>query len=140
MSVTRIEPRLSPFLRFVVSGGIAALANILARLGLSQFTPYSIAIVFAYLIGMTVAYFLMKTFVFENSGKSIANEYIRFGLVNLVALVQVWLVSMVLVRWVFPATNFYWHSETIAHVIGVASPVITSYAAHKYFTFSSREK
>ncbi|MBD9455605.1 GtrA family protein [Rhizobium sp. RHZ02] len=140
MSLIRIEPRLSPFLRFVVSGGIAALVNILARLGLSQITSYSVAIVIAYLTGMTVAYLLMKTFVFENSGKSIANEYLRFGLVNLVALVQVWLVSMVLKRWLFPATDFNWHSETIAHIIGVASPVITSYAAHKSFTFSSREK
>jgi len=136
MSVTRIEPGLSPFLRFVVSGGIAALVNIFARLGLSQVTPYSVAIVIAYLIGMTVAYLLMKTFVFENSRKSIANEYIRFGLVNLVALVQVWLVSMVLVRWVFPALNFNWNSETVAHILGVASPVATSYTAHKYFTFS----
>ncbi|WP_454848284.1 GtrA family protein [Rhizobium binxianense] len=140
MSFDRIEARLrSPFLRFVVSGGIAAAVNVLARIGLSQITSYSVAIVIAYLAGMTTAYLLMKFFVFEDSGKSVANEYIRFGLVNVVALLQVWLVSMVLVRQVFPAIGFNWHDETIAHIIGVASPVATSYLAHKYFTFSSRD-
>ncbi|MBD9449817.1 GtrA family protein [Rhizobium sp. RHZ01] len=138
MNFNRIHA-LSPFLRFVISGGVAAAVNILARIGLSEITSYSIAIVIAYLFGMTTAYLLMKFFVFEDSGKSIANEYLRFGLVNVVALLQVWLVSMALVRWLFPAIDFNWYGETLAHIIGVSSPVATSYVAHKYFTFSSQE-
>ena len=137
MNVARIEDRLrSPFLRFVLAGGIAAAVNILSRVALSRFMPYGPAIVVAYLIGMTTAYMLMKLFVFEESGRTVAREYIRFGLVNLVALVQVWLVSMFLVEWFFPFIGFDWHNETCAHIIGVASPILTSYAAHKYFTFS----
>ncbi len=30
-----------------------------------------------------------------------------------------------------------WHAETIAHVIGVASPVITSYTLHMRLSFQS---
>ncbi|WFU12175.1 GtrA family protein (plasmid) [Rhizobium sp. CB3090] len=127
----------SPFLRFILSGGIAAAVNILSRVALSQLLSYSVAIVIAYLIGMTTAYMLMKRFVFEDSGKTVTQEYIRFGIVNIVALIQVWLVSIFLVHWIFPALEFQWHAETVAHVIGVVSPVVTSYAAHKYFTFAS---
>ncbi|TRL35336.1 GtrA family protein [Rhizobium straminoryzae] len=125
-----------PFVRFAVSGGIAAAANILSRMALSQITSYSVAIVLAYLIGMTTAYVLMKIFVFEQSGRRVHSEYVRFGLVNLVALAQVWGVSVVLARFVFPAISFETHAETAAHIIGVLSPIATSYFMHKHFTFA----
>ncbi|MFF2323682.1 GtrA family protein [Agrobacterium sp. NPDC058088] len=128
----------SPFVRFVVSGGIAAGVNVLSRAALSTITSYSAAIVIAYLIGMTTAYGLMKLFVFEESGRRPEAEYLRFGLVNMVALAQVWLVSLGLARWLFPLAGFDFHPESVAHVIGVLSPVAMSYFLHKYFTFSSK--
>ncbi|MCZ7854072.1 GtrA family protein [Agrobacterium salinitolerans] len=109
----------SPFVRFVLSGGIAAGVNVLSRAALSTITSYSAAIVIAYLIGMTTAYGLMKLFVFEESGRRPEAEYLRFGLVNMVALAQVWLVSVGLARWLFPLVGFGFHPEAVAHVIGV---------------------
>ena len=52
----------------------------------------------AYLVGMTIAYLLNRLFVFERSGRAVADEYVRFGIVNLVALAQVWIVSVGLAR------------------------------------------
>ncbi|WFN89133.1 GtrA family protein [Agrobacterium pusense] len=127
----------SPFVRFALSGGIAAGVNVFSRAALSTITSYSAAIVIAYLIGMTTAYVLMKLFVFEESGRRPEAEYLRFGLVNMVALAQVWIVSVGLARWLFPLVGFGFHPEAIGHVIGVLSPVATSYFLHKYFTFSS---
>jgi putative flippase GtrA len=126
-----------PFVRFALSGGLAAAANIFSRILISQVADYSTAIVIAYLIGMTMAYILMKLFVFDKSGRGISQEYIRFGLVNLIAIVQVWLVSMAFFKIIFPAIQFHFHTETISHAIGVFVPVFTSYLLHKYFTFSS---
>ena len=83
----------APFSRFMLAGGIAAGVNILSRIALSHLMSYGISIVVAYLIGMTTAYLLMRLFVFDASGSSVSHEYMRFGLVNLAALVQVWLVS-----------------------------------------------
>jgi len=128
----------SSFLRFAISGGIAALVNIVARIVLSQVMSYSAAIVLAYAIGMTMAYVLMLFFVFSASGSSIANEYLRFGVVNLVALLQEWLVSIGLADWLFPGVGFSWHSHTVAHIAGVLSPIVTSYFGHKSFTFARR--
>lgn len=126
----------APFARFIAAGGIAALVNIVSRILLSKAMAFEIAIVIAYLIGMTTAYVLMKLFVFEASGKSVPHEYLRFGLVNLLALAQVWTVSEVLLRWLFPPIGFVWHAETVAHTIGVLSPVAVSYMGHKSFTFA----
>jgi putative flippase GtrA len=135
----RITAVLSrPFVRFALSGGLAAVANIFSRILISKVVNYSTAIVVAYLIGMTTAYILMKLFVFDKSGRGVSQEYIRFGLVNLIAIVQVWAVSMLFFKLIFPEIQFSYHSDTIAHAIGVFVPVFTSYLLHKYFTFSSR--
>jgi len=127
------------FALFVVAGGIAALVNIASRLALNLVMPYEVAIVVAYVCGMTTAYALNKLFVFERSGRAVTDEYVRFTLVNLVAVAQVWLVSVGLARLLFPAVGFTWHAETVAHVIGVIVPVFTSYLGHKHFSFAARE-
>ncbi|NTA39802.1 GtrA family protein [Agrobacterium salinitolerans] len=124
-----------PFVRFAIWGGLAAGVNILSRIALSQVIPYSIAVTIAYLFGMTTAYVLMKLMVFEKSGQRVHQEYIRFALVNAVAFAQVWVVSMGLARYLLPAVGVRTHAETIGHVIGVLSPIVTSYLMHKYFTF-----
>jgi putative flippase GtrA len=87
---------------------------------------------------MTTAYLLNRHFVFAASGRGVASEYTRFALVNLAAVAQVWIVSVGLARLVFPAIGFTWHAETVAHVIGVAIPVFTSYLGHKHFSFAAK--
>lgn len=129
------SPELRRFVLFLFAGGTAAMVNILSRIVINWFIPYEVAIVVAYLCGMTVAYLLNKIFVFESQDRRVASEYTRFALVNLFAVAQVWCVSVGLARLLFPAIGFGWHAETVAHVIGVASPVYTSYLGHKHFSF-----
>jgi len=127
--------RRNAFLRFVLTGGIAAAVNVLSRLALSQVLSFQVSVVLAYLVGMTTAYVLARAFVFQRSGHSVRREYARFAVVNVVALAQVWGVSVGLAYWLFPALGFTFHAELVAHVIGVISPVFTSYYGHKFFTF-----
>ena len=127
------------FARFLLAGGTAALVNIVSRIAFNWLMPYEAAIVVAYLCGMTTAYLLNRHFVFAASGRGVAAEYTRFALVNLAAVAQVWIVSVGLARFVFPAIGFAWHAETVAHVIGVAIPVFTSYVGHKRFSFAARD-
>jgi putative flippase GtrA len=128
------------FVSFLVTGGIAALVNLGARLVFNRVMPFEIAVIVAYLFGMTTAYVLARNFVFERSGRAVHDEYLRFTLVNLVAVSQVWIVSVGLADFVFPRLDFAWHSYTVAHVIGVAIPVFTSYIGHKRLSFASRAK
>ncbi len=124
------------FVSFLIMGGIAALVNIGARVVLNLFMRFEIAVIVAYLCGMTTAYVLARYFVFERSGRSMHDEYVRFTLVNLVAVIQVWVVSVGLAEIVFPRVGLTWHFYTVAHLIGVAVPVFTSYLGHKHFSFA----
>jgi len=126
------------FALFLFAGGTAAVVNILSRIAFNWLMPYEVAIVVAYLCGMTTAYLLNKRFVFASSGRGVASEYTRFALVNLAAVAQVWIVSVGLARLVFPAISFIWHAETVAHVVGVTIPVFTSYLGHKHFSFAAK--
>lgn len=129
--------RASPFIRFLVTGTLAAAVNIGSRVLLSMAMPFEVAVVIAYLFGMVTAYILARRFVFAQSGQSVGSEFVRFALVNLVSLVQVWLVSVGLANWLFPLIQFTWNAEFVAHTIGVMSPIVTSYFGHKLFTFKA---
>jgi 4-hydroxybenzoate polyprenyltransferase/putative flippase GtrA len=124
------------FGRFLVVGGIAAMVNWLSRFAFSNFMGLGTAVVAAYLAGMTTAYTLARLFVFESSGRDIHAEYVRFAVVNALALAQVWAVTIGLARYGFPALGWYWHPEGLAHAIGLLSPAITSYLGHRHFTFA----
>jgi putative flippase GtrA len=126
------------FVTFVLAGGLAAAVNWLSRIALSTVLSLELAVVIAYVIGMTVAYILNRLFVFAASGRSASDESIRFALVNIVALGQVWLVTIGLARFVLPALGWDWHAASIAHAVGVASPILTSYLGHRHFTFSKK--
>ena len=123
------------FAAFVISGGLAAGVNVLSRYVISKWLPFEAAIALAYILGMTTAFLLTKAFVFKKSEVHWLLEYGRFALVNVVAFIQVLLVSEGLVRLLFPRIGFHWHPEEIGHLIGVMSPIVTSYYAHKHFSF-----
>jgi len=127
----------SEFVRFVLTGGFAAAVNVVSRILLSFVMPFSVAVVFAYLVGMVTAFCLNRQFVFEKSDRQVGGQAVRFVMVNLIALAQVWVISIALADWAFPAIGLVWHREVIAHLIGVLSPVVTSYFGHKYFTFGN---
>jgi len=123
------------FGRFVLCGGISAAANILSRLLLNYVVKYEVAILLAYLIGMIIAFLLSRRFVFQSSSAPASQQFRRFGLVNIASAAQVWIVSVGLSRLILPTIGFGWHVETLAHVIGVGSPVIASYFLHRQFSF-----
>jgi putative flippase GtrA len=125
-----------PFIRFLLVGGFAALVNILARMAFSLVTPFELAVALAFPVALTVAFVLNRVYVFSAQDGPMGRQYLRFTLVNIAALVPVWLISVGLARWLFPRIAFTWHAETVAHVIGVLSPVAASYVGHKAFTFA----
>lgn len=127
------------FLRFLLTGGVAALVNLVSRYALNLFMPFEAAVAIAYLIGMLTAYILVRLFVFPASGRSVASEMRRFTVVNVVALTLVMLISIVLARGLFPAIGFTWHADDVAHFIGVLAPAITSYFGHRLYTFARHQ-
>ena len=123
------------FVKFLISGGIAALVNFLVRLFLSQWLSYSLSIVLAYLCGMVVAFLLYEHEVFAKSKIPLKIEIMRFVLVTALAILQTLVVSLVLADHFFPSINMTFYPQEIAHIIGMGVPVFTSFLGHKYFTF-----
>jgi putative flippase GtrA len=128
------------FALFIAIGTFSAGVNVGARIVFNRLVPFAFAIILAFLVALTTAFVLNKIIIFHSTGGSVVRQYVKFALVNLVALIQVWIVSMCLARILFPSIGVSFHAETIAHLIGVMSPVVTSYFAHRKFSFRPAPK
>jgi putative flippase GtrA len=120
---------------FLLAGGFAAAVNWGSRIIYNIWMPYSAAIVVAYITGMITAFVLTKLFVFTRSTQSTGRSVFFFTLVNLVAVLQTWAVSVGLAYYVFPRAGITWHARDLAHLVGVIVPVFTSYIGHKKWSF-----
>jgi putative flippase GtrA len=123
------------FLKFLVVGGLAALINFLSRFLYSNMMSFRWAVLVAYITGMVTAFVLSKLYVFEPSGRKLHHEMSYFAIINVFAVLQVWVISVGLAEYVFPATGFEFYPEAVAHFIGISVPAFTSYLGHKYFSF-----
>jgi putative flippase GtrA len=121
---------------FVLSGAVAALANMGSRLAFSMAFSYPVAIVLAYCVGMVVAFVLFRHTVFDGgSGKGLGREILWFVVINALALLQTLAVSIILADTLLPFVGWTWRGRDVAHVAGVLFPVFTSYFGHKHLTF-----
>ena len=123
------------FLRFLVAGGIAAAANYGSRFVFSIWLSYSVAIVLAYLVGMIVAFALMRHHVFDARAGALRAQIAKFVVVNVFAVLQTLAISLLLAHWVLPSFGIQNNAEAIAHLVGVLVPAITSYFGHRMLTF-----
>jgi putative flippase GtrA len=122
-------------LRFLLAGGIAAAANFGSRFIFSNFFSYGLAVFAAYLIGMLVAFLLMRGHVFNASQGPLAPQVTKFVGVNVLAVLQTLAITLIMARWVLPSVGIIEHAEALGHLVGVLVPVVTSYFGHKLFTF-----
>ena len=118
-----------------MTGGVAAAVNFGSRIAYNLFVNFSTAIILAYLTGMVTAYALARVFVFPETKQSHAKSGLYFTLVNLVAVLQTWVVSMLLAYYLLPSLGIDSYVKEIAHFVGIAVPVFTSFLGHKYFSF-----
>ena len=94
----------------------------------------------AYAIGMITAYILARRYVFTDSGKSIKRSFAAFALVNLIAVLQTWLVSIGLRHLLLPIVSAVALVDLVAHSCGVVAPVFTSYLGHKHVSFRGADR
>ena len=126
------------FLLFLITGGLAALVNVISRVGLSQLLRFELAVLLAYGVGMLTAYVLARKFVFLQSRTSVRRSFAAFALVNLFAVLQTLLVSVGLRNWLLPLLGIVVLRDLIAHSVGVLVPVVSSYFGHKHISFRQR--
>lgn len=122
------------FLAFLITGGLAAGVNFGSRILYDRWLDFSTSVVLAYLTGMVTAFILARAFVFSGGSQSVRRSALMFMLVNGVAVLQTWAISMAL-YYLLPMAGVARYVPEIAHAAGVAAPVFTSYLGHKKFSF-----
>lgn len=123
------------FIKFLISGGIAAFLNWSSRFLFSEWMPFEYAVVAAYFVGLTTGFILMRNFAFSAKQGAVFRQISYFIFINLLGLAQTLLISIALLIWTAPLIQDIKNREAFAHLGGVLFPVITSYFGHKFFTF-----
>ncbi len=122
--------------RFLFAGGAAAAANVGSRFIFNLWVEYEWAVLLAFLVGLSVGFLLMRAYVFDARGRPLRPQVAKYLAVNLFALLQTFLISIVLARWALPAVGMAAsHAESAGHLAGVMAPIVTSYFAHRLITF-----
>jgi putative flippase GtrA len=125
--------------RFLLLGGVAARANLVARYFLDVVMPFEGAVVLAYGVGMIVGFVIFRKTLFRDV-TTYRRMITRFIWVNLFGAALAWAVSSVMARQVLPAIGWTFRPFEVAHLCGVAAPAIRSYFLHKHYTFAGPEK
>ena len=144
LRVGRFSPPVEPvdtrehtaqFAQFLAAGGLAVMANVVSRIGFSWGVPLPVAVVLAYLVGMAVAFVLMRNYVFPPDARALRRQITIITLVNFAAVLQTLIVTLVLADFVLPWAGVRDYIELIAHCAGGAVPIITSFIGHKRWSF-----
>ncbi len=126
------------FLGFLAVGGLAALLHWLARILLSVWLPFSVALIIAYGVGMAVAFLLNSFYVFPNSEKSRRSQIRDFILVNLAFFPVVWLTSIQINHWL-KAYGVVLYTEEIAHALAISVPMLVTFLIYKFVAFKEKD-
>ena len=129
------KSKFKEFIKFILTGGFAAFANIGSRIFFSIFFPYNLSIVFSFFVGLSSGFLLMRKYVFVFKRNLFRSQIIRFTFINILNLFQTFFITYTLKYLLGFLLNNIEIIELLAHMGGVSFPVITSYFAHKYFTF-----
>ncbi len=127
------------FLIFLVTGGSAALINFSSRFFYSEYMDFGTAVIAAYVTGMVYAFFIFRLLIFKGSKQGLKREIGYFCLINALALIQTWCISVGLsVFWLNEWLGVSM-GESLAHFAGLCVPAFTSYLGHKHLTFKITE-
>jgi putative flippase GtrA len=124
------------FFAFLFIGAFSSLVNLLSRIAFGYFSSYEASIILAFPVALATAFVLNRIFVFKGRKGNLYGQFFKFLIVNLAALFQIFLVAQFFAYYILPMIGWYWQAETVAHAIGLVSPLLTSYWAHKFWTFN----
>jgi len=123
------------FLRFLLTGGIAAIVNFLSRIFFNLWFDFSTSVYLAFVAGMVTAFFLKKQFVYTEGRQPITYSIGFFIVVNIIGFLQTLVVTMVCFYYVLPYLGIVKMAHEISHALGLIAPIITSYIGHKKLSF-----
>lgn len=125
------------FIKYVICGVISSAVHIIARWAFNQYMGFGLAVFSSYFIGMPVALFLYRVFVFDGRERSVTRQFLLFSLTYFGFLPVTWLLSVV-AELPLAAVLPKGQAELFAHMIEVVAPVVINFAYNKFVTFGER--
>lgn len=127
--------KLPQVVRFLLLGGLAAAINWLVRFPLALVLPFNIAVVVAYVIGMSAGFTLYRTYVFPGSARPILQQTLIFVAVNLVGAVVVLGLAILFLNLQAGLDWPLFIREGLAHGFAIAIGAVINFIGHKTLTF-----
>jgi putative flippase GtrA len=125
------------FIKYIICGAISSAVHIIARWAFNQYMDFGLAVFLSYFVGMPVALFLYRIFVFNGREGSVTRQFLLFSLTYFGFLPVTWLLS-VAAEPPLAAVLPMGQAELFAHMIGVVAPVVINFAYNKFITFGER--
>jgi putative flippase GtrA len=126
------------FLRFLLVGGIAALANFLSRFAFQAFFPYTFSVALAFSLGTVISFILNRSYTFAAYDEKAMVQFIKFILIAIVGIALAaaiaWL-CMAIYKISEMALVNERQMESIAHIIAIFLITFYNFLAMKYFSF-----
>jgi putative flippase GtrA len=125
------------FIKYIICGLISSAVHIIARWAFNQYMGFGLAVFLSYFVGMPVALFLYRFFVFNAREGSVGRQFLLFSVTYFGFLPVTWLLS-VAAELPLAALLPKGQAELFAHMIGVVAPVVINFAYNKFITFGER--
>jgi putative flippase GtrA len=128
------------FIRFLLVGGSAALANFLSGFFFQQFFSYRVSIALAFTVGSVISFIFNKLFTFKAHDEKVMRQLVKFTVVAVVAIFLAELVAglvLEIYRWLALRLFSEQLVKSLAHVVAIGVTTIFNYLAMKFFSFRS---
>ncbi|MGD0036170.1 MAG: GtrA family protein [Bacteroidota bacterium] len=131
------------FLRFLISGGIAAGANFFSRIEFEKYFSFIFSVALGYAMGTVVSFFLNKYFTFKSHEEYPATQFIKFVIVAPLAVGLGSLIAYILII-LFDILQFgkiigVDYLKSLAHLGSIGATTIYNYLIMKYYCFKKNE-
>jgi len=126
------------FLRFLISGSIAAAVNFFSRFFFRLYFSYALSIAFSFSLGTVISFFLNKFFTFRSFGEKSAIQLAKFILIAVTSVILAsFLASVQVALYKFTRINFIKEKnlESVVHLTTIGLVTVYNFLAMKYFSF-----
>jgi len=132
--------RMTPQVRFLLAGTLAAAVNWLVRFPLELAMPFPLAVLAAMVIGMVAGFLLYDRWVFPGSTRPLTTKIRDFVAVNFVSQAVMFVVAVGLREFLLLWALGTPLAGAAAHLVGIGCGAIVSFLGHRAITFGGADK
>lgn len=126
------------FLRFLLVGGIAALANFLSRFAFQIIFPYTMSVALAFSLGTVISFIMNRSYTFAAYDEKAMIQFIKFILIAVVGIALAAAIAWICMA-IYRISRIDLvnekQMESLGHIIAIFLVTFYNFLAMKYFSF-----